>query len=64
MPAKPLEVVRREDLDPVCPHCEATLTAVYCKMRGAGWFVLPPRNVVYFCPHCRKVLGTGQSKMA
>jgi len=56
-------VVRREDLDPICPHCNKRLAEVYYRARGAGWFLFP-RNAVYFCPLCRKVLGFGQSKMA
>ena len=64
MTKAPFTVVPREDLDPICPHCTQPITEVYYKAKGAGWFILPPRNVVYFCPHCRKVLGMGQSKMA
>ena len=63
MTERPFHVVRREDLNPVCPHCDKTLTEVYAKSRGPGWFVLP-RNTIYFCPHCRKVLGLAQSRMA
>ena len=39
------------------------LAEVNYKAKGPGWFFFP-RNAVYFCPHCRKVLGLGQSKMA
>lgn len=63
MTERPFHVVRREDLDPVCPHCGKNLTEVYAKSRGPGWFLLP-RNTIYFCPHCRKVLGLAQSRMA
>jgi hypothetical protein len=59
----PFNVVVRNDLDPLCPHCGKRLTEVYYKARGAGWFLFP-RSAIYFCPHCRKVLGLGQSKMA
>jgi len=59
----PFNIVRREDLKPVCPHCDKALSEVYYRARGAGWFVFP-RSALYFCPHCRKVLGVGQSKMA
>ena len=57
-----MEILEREDLLPVCPFCEAELRHVYRKSKGAG--LLVGRNVVYFCPHCRKVLGFGQSRMA
>ena len=56
-------MVNREDLDPVCPHCHETLSEVYYKAKGPGWFLFP-KNTVYFCPHCRAVLGMGQSRMA
>ena len=59
----PFHVVHREDLDPICPHCGKALTEVYYKARGPGWFLFPS-NAIYFCPHCRKVLGLGQSRMA
>jgi hypothetical protein len=59
----PFTIVRREDLDPLCPHCHKSLSEVYYKARGPGWFFFP-RTAMYFCPHCRNVLGLGQSKMA
>lgn len=57
------QLVNREDVSPICPHCEQSLTEVHYKARGAGWFFFP-RTAIYFCPHCRNVLGLGQSKMA
>jgi hypothetical protein len=63
MPEKPLNLVRREDVNPVCPHCNQSLPDVFYKAKGPGWFFFP-RTAIYFCPHCRKVLGLGQSKMA
>ena len=62
MSQKPFAVVEREDLAPRCPHCEAELTEVYRRSKGAGFLV--GRNVVFFCPHCLKVLGFGQSRLA
>ena len=59
----PFNVVQRDDLDPLCPHCGATLTEVYFKSQGVGWFLFP-RSSIYFCPHCRKVLGLAQSRFA
>ncbi len=59
----PFNVVTRRDLDPVCPYCEQPITEVYYKATGAGFFFFP-RTGIYFCPHCLKVLGLGQSKMA
>ena len=57
----PFTVTVRDDLAPKCPFCEATLEEVYVKTKGLGW--LEGKNVVYFCPHCLKALGFGQSRM-
>ena len=57
----PFVIVDRKDLAPVCPHCEKDLREVYRQSRGAGLIV--GRNCVFFCPHCRKVLGFAQSRM-
>lgn len=61
MTKKPLEYVKRDDLAPVCPHCEKALAEVYTRSKGAPF--IQGSNVVFFCPHCRKVLGFGQSRM-
>lgn len=58
----PFNVVERNDLSPLCPHCSKELMEIYRKSRGAGLIV--GRNSIFFCPHCRKVLGFGQSRMA
>jgi hypothetical protein len=63
MTERPFNVVRREDMDPVCPHCNAKISELYYKAKGPGWFLFP-RSAIYFCPHCRKVLGVAQSRMA
>ena len=59
--AKPLNVIKRNDLVPMCCHCEKKLTEVYSKSKGSGF--VEGRDVMYFCPHCMKVLGFGQSRM-
>ena len=61
MNQRPFNVVEREDLVPVCPHCSKDLHEVYRKSKGAGFVV--GRNSVFFCPHCRRVLGFAQSRM-
>ena len=61
MEKKPLDFVKRDDLSPLCPHCTAKLTEVYTRSKGAPF--IQGSNVVYFCPHCRKVLGFGQGRM-
>jgi uncharacterized protein with PIN domain len=47
---------------PVCPYCENELDKLLLQKKGIG--LVFPVNVVYFCPHCKKVLGTGQSRLA
>jgi uncharacterized protein with PIN domain len=61
MTKKPFEVVKRDDLMPLCPHCAKELTQVYTRSKGVP--IVQGQNVVYFCPHCRKVLGFGQGRM-
>lgn len=61
MGEKPFAIVKREDLSPVCPHCGEELTEVYTRAKGVPF--VQGTNVVYFCPHCRKVLGFGQGRM-
>ena len=58
---KPLKVTKRNDLAALCCHCEKELTEVYSKTKGPGFVV--GKDVMYFCPHCRKVLGFAQSRM-
>jgi len=57
----PFNVVKRDDLIPLCPHCERELPEVYIRTKGMGF--VEGKNVLYFCPSCRKVLGFGQSRM-
>jgi hypothetical protein len=58
---KPFNVIKRNDLTPLCCHCSKELTEVYSKTKGSGFVV--GKDVMYFCPHCRKVLGFAQSRM-
>ncbi len=52
----PLE--RKEDVQPVCPHCETELPKVWTRELES---VLGKRYI-YFCPNCRKVLGVSHRK--
>jgi uncharacterized protein with PIN domain len=61
MSDKPINFVKREDLPLVCPHCENELTEVYTKAKGVP--IIQGTNIVFFCPHCRKVLGFAQGRM-
>jgi hypothetical protein len=58
---KPFNVIKRNDLTPLCCHCSKELAEVYAKTKGPGFVV--GKDVMYFCPHCRKVLGFAQSRM-
>ena len=58
---KALRITKRNDLTPVCPYCNKDLDEVYSKTKGSGF--VEGKNVLYFCPHCMKVLGFGQSRM-
>ena len=58
---KALNVIKRNDLMPLCCHCNKELTEVYSKTKGTGFVV--GKDVMYFCPHCLKVLGFAQSRM-
>ena len=57
----PWTLVDREDLAPVCPHCEQALEMVF--RRGIGFPLGQGRTLVYFCPHCHKVLGFAQGRV-
>jgi len=48
----------KEDLQPVCPHCSAELGTIWMQLlRG-----ILGKRYVYFCSHCRKVLGVSHRK--
>jgi uncharacterized protein with PIN domain len=53
-----VEVEQAEGVDPLCPHCSQALRKVlFQEMRG-----MLGRRYIYFCPHCRKVLGVSHRK--
>lgn len=58
---RPWALVDRDDISPVCPDCEQELTEVY--RRGVGVALGQGRTLVYFCPHCRSVLGFAQGRV-
>jgi hypothetical protein len=53
-----MDVVERNDVNPICPHCEQQLdvVCVNSKVKMPGFFGRD-WGQVYFCPHCLKVLG-------
>lgn len=48
----------KEDVMPVCPHCSGDIHTLWTKeISGALG-----KRYLYFCPHCRKVLGVSHRK--
>jgi hypothetical protein len=57
MPKVNFRITDKDDVSPVCPYCQRWLDELYARKTGVGSF--QGKNVVYFCPHCCKVLGVG-----
>lgn len=53
-----MQIVEKNDITPICPHCNTQLTSV--AFRELRAFL--GRRYVYFCPHCHKVLGVSHRK--
>jgi hypothetical protein len=53
-----IECEEKDDVSPVCPHCNEPLSVVWC--RRLGGFL--GRRYIYFCSRCRKVLGVSHRK--
>lgn len=56
MSAIPTE--KRDDVAPLCPHCGQKIGYVWYRQLGA----ILGKCYIYFCPHCRKVLGVTHRK--
>lgn len=54
----PLTGVERNDIAPICPYCETELAEIHTRKVRRGRFGIG-RGFVFFCSHCRKVLGHG-----
>jgi uncharacterized protein with PIN domain len=53
-----MELETREDVQPICPHCSTELRILSMqRVRG-----ILGKRYIYFCPHCRKVLGVSHRK--
>jgi uncharacterized protein with PIN domain len=48
----------KEDVQPICPHCSSELLTVWMRELKSTF----GRRYIYFCPHCRKVLGVSHRK--
>lgn len=53
-----IECVEKDDVSPVCPHCNEVLVSVWCRRLSSTF----GKRYVYFCPGCRKVLGVSHRK--
>lgn len=53
-----IELQERNDVTPICPHCEKDLKVV-CFREIRAWL---GRRYLYFCPKCRKTLGVSHRK--
>ncbi len=53
-----IEMLKREDVQPLCPHCATGLRSVWYQQLS-GMF---GRRYIYFCGTCHKVLGVSHRK--
>lgn len=53
-----LECIERDQIAPICPHCNQILNEIWCTRLAA----FLGKRYVYFCPQCRKVLGVSHRK--
>jgi uncharacterized protein with PIN domain len=53
-----MELKQKEDVKPICPHCEEQLKEVWFReLRG-----FLGKRYIYLCSHCRKLLGVSHRK--
>ena len=53
-----MDVEINDDAQPICPHCSTELKTIWSRVIAAVF----GKRYVYFCPHCRKVLGVSHRK--
>ncbi|MEJ2382976.1 MAG: hypothetical protein P8Y54_01105 [Xanthomonadales bacterium] len=53
-----MDIIETTTETPVCPHCEKLLTRVLAHKAKSRLGV----RFIYFCSHCRKVLGVSHRK--
>ena len=53
-----MELERKDDIQPICPHCKAELAKLW--FRELLGFL--GKRFVYFCPQCRSCLGVSHRK--
>jgi hypothetical protein len=54
-----IPVDEREDVRPICPHCEKQLDRLSAQTLSSSFL---SKRLVYMCPHCQKVLGISHRK--
>jgi hypothetical protein len=53
-----IEATQKNDVSPLCPHCSEPIRDLWFRdLRG-----IFGRRYIYFCSHCRKVLGVSHRK--
>jgi predicted nucleic acid-binding Zn-ribbon protein len=53
-----IDAEERNDVSPVCPHCKMEINKVFFQQVSAIF----GKRYIYFCPHCRAVLGVSHRK--
>ena len=53
-----IELEKREDVPPICPHCEGEIRKLLMQEISNTF----GRRYVYYCPVCRKVIGVSHRK--
>jgi len=53
-----IELEERDDIAPICPHCNTEIRKVLIQLLRS----ILGKRFIYFCPHCRKVLGLSHRK--
>lgn len=55
---EPIEVIEASGKTPLCPHCEREIARLGARKVKSPFGV----RFIYFCDHCRKVLGVSHRK--
>ena len=53
-----LNLVEKNDVAPLCPHCETRLSDLWFKELSSLW----GKRYIYFCSRCQKTLGISHRK--
>jgi len=53
-----IECEEKNEETPICPHCEAPLAKIFFRRLTSVF----GKRYVYFCSHCKKVLGVSHRK--